>query len=98
MTNVPDFDDRALPAFPRGVRLHWDKVRDAWFLLAPERALALDQIAAAVLREVDGATSVGEIVGRLATAYDAPRAQVAGDVQKLFRGLAMQRALEARGE
>ena len=30
------------PVLPRGVRLHFDAVRGAWTLVAPERAILLD--------------------------------------------------------
>ena len=47
-------DPAAIPALPRGVRLHHDRVRGGWVLLAPERAVTLDTIAHAILSEVDG--------------------------------------------
>lgn len=72
-------DPAAIPALPRGVRIHFDKVRDTWVLLAPERTVTLDPIAHAVLSEVDGKRSFGEITGRLAEKYAAPQEQIATD-------------------
>ncbi len=68
-----------IPRLPRGVRLHHDKVRDAWVLLAPERAVSLDAIGHAVLSQVDGTRSFGEIVETLAQKYNAPPEQIAED-------------------
>ena len=98
MSPAPVFGDDTRLAFPRGVRLHWDKVRGAWFLLAPERAMALDRVAAAILTEVDGETTLGEIVDRLCTEYDAPRDRIADDMRKLLASLSAQRVLEARDQ
>lgn len=68
-----------IPVLPRGVRLHFDHVRDRWVLLAPERAVPLDAIGHAILQEVDGTRSFGEITSALAEKYDAPVAQIKDD-------------------
>ena len=39
-----------VPVLPRGVRVHRCEVRQAWLLLAPERAVKLDQVGAAILQ------------------------------------------------
>jgi pyrroloquinoline-quinone synthase len=44
----------AVPALPRGVRVHEDRVRGMTVLLAPERVVKLDAIGAAILAEADG--------------------------------------------
>ena len=44
-----------IPVLPRGVRLHWDVVRSALVLLAPERALMLDAVGHAILSRTKGA-------------------------------------------
>ena len=85
-----------VPVLPRGVRIHRDKVRDAWVLLAPERAVTLDQVAHAVLSEVDGTRSFGEITDALARKYDAPAAQIASDAAGFLLALRQRRFLEAR--
>ena len=66
-----------VPALPRGVRLHYDRIREAWVLLAPERAVTLDAVGHAILSEVDGQRSFGEITRMLADKYDAPSEQIA---------------------
>ncbi|GIT91725.1 coenzyme PQQ synthesis protein D [Jannaschia pagri] len=82
------------PVLPRGVRLHHDRVRDRWVLLAPERVIDLDPIGHAILSEIDGASAVGEITDRLAVKYDAPVEQIGGDVREYLAGLADRRFLD----
>lgn len=71
-----------IPALPRGVRLHRDQVRDTWVLLAPERAVTLDAVGHAILTEVDGSRSFGQITESLAERYAAP----VGDIRKDSNG------------
>lgn len=88
--------DGARPVLLRGVRPHFDKVRDTWVLLAPERALALDAIGAAILAETDGEASFAEIVARLAAKYNAPPNQIAGDARNFLTSLVERRMAEVR--
>lgn len=91
--------DTIVPRLPRGVRLREDAARGGWVLLAPERALTLDDIAVAILREVDGARDVGAIVAALAATYDAPAEQIAGDVRAFLGDLVAKGLVEtASGE
>lgn len=83
-----------IPFLPRGVRVHFDKVRDTWVLLAPERAITLDAVGHAILSEVDGTRSFGEIAKALAARYDAPVAQIAGDSAGFLGALRDRRFLE----
>lgn len=80
-------DPAARPALLRGVRVRRDEVRGVWVLLAPERVLKLDPIAAAVLAELDGKRTFGEITAALAAKYDAPEAQIAADASRLIGSL-----------
>jgi pyrroloquinoline quinone biosynthesis protein D len=82
------------PRIPRGVRLHEDRVRGRWVLLAPERVIDLDPIGHAILTEIDGVRDVATISVTLAARYGAPDAQVAGDVRDYVTGLADRRLLE----
>ncbi|THD71731.1 pyrroloquinoline quinone biosynthesis peptide chaperone PqqD [Thalassobius vesicularis] len=75
------------PYLPRGVRLMRDKLRDQTVLLAPEKAVALDMVGEAILTRVNGVNSLDEIVTDLAQTYNAPRDQIAGDVQRFLQGL-----------
>lgn len=84
----------SIPALPRGVRLHHDKVRGSWVLLAPERAVTLDMVGHAILSEVDGARSFGEITSRLAEKFNAPADQVAADSSGFLDALKSRRFLD----
>ncbi len=86
----------AVPYLPRGVRLHFDAVRDAWVLLAPERAISLDPVGHAVLSEIDGTRSFGAIADALAAAYDASPDQIESDAAGFLRALRDRRFLEVR--
>lgn len=95
MNTQPTLPDDARPVLLRGVRTHWDAVRNSWVLLAPERAMALDEIGAAILAEADGETPFGQIVERLAAKYNAPAAQIATDARHFLTGLIERRMAEA---
>jgi len=83
-----------VPALPRGVRLYYDRVRETWVLLAPERALTLDAIGHAILAEVDGIRSCHEITACLAARYDAPEDQIASDMAGFLRSLRDRRFVD----
>lgn len=80
--------DDAVPALARGVKLRFDKARDAWVLLAPERVLVPDEIAIEILKRCDGKASVTAIVEDLSQAFSADPAQVAPDVHAFLQDLA----------
>lgn len=84
----------AVPVIPRGVRLHHDRVRGRWVLLAPERTVSLDAIGHAILAEIDGALSFGALVVRLAARYAAPAEEIAADAGAFLDQLAERRFLE----
>ncbi|MBW4985771.1 pyrroloquinoline quinone biosynthesis peptide chaperone PqqD [Mameliella sp. CS4] len=83
-----------IPALPRGVRLHFDRVRDTWVLLAPERAITLDAVGHAILSEVDGARSFAQITADLARKYDAPAEEIAKDSAGFLGALRDRRFLD----
>ncbi len=83
-----------IPALPRGVRLHFDKIRDTWVLLAPERAVTLDAVGLAILSEVDGTRPFGEITRTLAERYNAPEDQIAKDSSGFLDALRDRRFLD----
>jgi pyrroloquinoline quinone biosynthesis protein D len=92
-------DDSAaakLPERPRlapGVRLHFDKTRDAWVLLGPERVIETEGPASEILRRCDGSRTVAQIVDELASVYAADRAEIAGDVTDMLAELVAKRML-----
>jgi pyrroloquinoline quinone biosynthesis protein D len=84
----------ALPERPRlapGVRLHFDKTRDAWVLLGPERVIETEGPANDILRRCDGTRTVGQIVDELAALYTAEPSEIARDVEDMLAELAAKR-------
>jgi len=65
-----------------------------WFIQAPERAVKLDAIAAAILERVDGQRSLTDIVDALAADFAAPRDQIDKDVRSFLTDLTNRRMLE----
>jgi coenzyme PQQ biosynthesis protein PqqD len=85
-----------LPERPRlapGVRLHFDKARDAWVLLGPERVIETEGPASEILRRCDGTRTVAQIVDELALLYTANRSEIEGDVTDMLAELALKRML-----
>lgn len=89
-------ESHEIPYLPRGVRLHHDRVRGGWVLLAPERAVSLDAVAHAVLSEIDGTRSFAEITEALAAKYDASPDRIAEDAGGFLGALRSRRFLEVR--
>ena len=81
------------PAFARYSRLHQDRARGRFVILAPERAYELDPIAVAVLQLCDGRRSLADIASDLARTYSAPVEAIAKDVTSMLQGLADKRIL-----
>lgn len=75
------------PVLPRHAQLKFDKTRERWVILAPERVLAPDEIAVEVLQLCDG-RNVAQIVDHLAVKYAAPREDIGTDVVAMLQDLA----------
>ena len=78
------------PRLKPGVRLHRDRVRGRDVLLAPERVVALDETAFAVLKLSDGGTSLSAIAAALAADYDADANEIEADAAALIGDLALK--------
>lgn len=78
----------------RGVRMREDGVRGRMVLLAPERALALDDIAVKIVGALDGKRSLDQIADDFAAEFGAPREQISKDVIAFVQELADRRMLE----
>ena len=76
------------PVLPRHARLRFDRVRNTWLLLAPERVLTPDDIAVEVLQLCDGTRRVRDISEELARKYTAPESEIAADVAAMLQDLA----------
>jgi len=87
--------EESVPGLPVGVKLRFDKQRDQWVILAPERLFVLDAIALEIVKRCDGAASVAEIVDDLAATFAAPRDVILKDVGALLQDLADKRILAA---
>ncbi|MFK7942729.1 MAG: pyrroloquinoline quinone biosynthesis peptide chaperone PqqD [Paracoccaceae bacterium] len=88
--------DAGVPFLPRGVRLHHCEVREGWYLLAPERAVKMNDIGVAILNVLDGERSFEAVVDKLATDFKAPRDRIATDAGKFLTDLMNRRMVEVR--
>lgn len=82
------------PSLPNGVRLHWDPVRKTHVLLAPERALMLDDVGHHVLSRVDGHAQLTDICADLARQFDAPIQNITDDVSAFLTNLSERRLVD----
>ena len=53
MTDILKIDDETIPKFPKHVKFRYNKARDEWVILAPERLVKLDPIAEEILKMVN---------------------------------------------
>jgi pyrroloquinoline quinone biosynthesis protein D len=91
---LPSITPEAKPRLAAGVRLVHNEAQGGWVLLAPERVLKADAIAAEILKRCSGAATVNAIVDDLVVSYKAPRERILADVTALLRGLADKRLVE----
>ena len=80
--------------FPPYVKFRFDEKRQAWIVLAPERLLLPDEQAVEILKLVDGERSVDAVIDALAAQFDAPRAEIAGDVMAMLEDLIAKHVLQ----
>jgi pyrroloquinoline quinone biosynthesis protein D len=92
---MSDLNGSSIPRLPRGVRLHFDKVRQAHVLLAPERAFNIGDTAVMVLKLVDGSRTIGSIAEALAAQFNADPAVIEHDVIVMLGDLKGKRVVEA---
>ena len=67
------------------MRLRFDKVRDRWVLLAPERVLFPCATSVEIIERLPEAATLGELVDGLAAEFEAPREAIAADVRRMLR-------------
>ncbi|MBD8662077.1 pyrroloquinoline quinone biosynthesis peptide chaperone PqqD [Rhizobium sp. CFBP 8752] len=80
----------------RGVRLREDPVRGQTVLLAPERALALDEIAVMIVNALDGERDLDAIAQEFSVKFEAPKAQILVDVIAFVDEFSKRRMLELK--
>ncbi len=81
-------DDASVPDFPRGVKFRFNKTKEQWVILAPERLLEPDEIAGEVLKLGGGKASVSTISSSLAEKFQAPIETILSDVTEMLLDLA----------
>jgi pyrroloquinoline quinone biosynthesis protein D len=84
----------SVPKLPRGVKLRFDKARQQWFLLGPERVFEPDEIAIEILQRIDGKRSLAGITDELCAAFNAPAEDIGPDVAEFVDKLVRIRMLE----
>lgn len=82
------------PRLKRGVKLARDVARDTAILNAPERIVVLDDIAEAILRRCDGATTIAVMAEALAAEHGEETALVQADIIALLADLHAQGFVE----
>ena len=87
MTERKLVDENTVPSWGRGVRLRFDKARDVWILLAPERVLMPDGVALDILKRVDGERTVSQMVDELAEEYVAEKEEMSQEVVEFLQDL-----------
>ena len=80
----------------RGVRLREDPVRGQTVLLAPERALALDEIAVMIVNALDGERDLDAIAQEFSVKFEAPKEQILVDVIAFVDEFSKRRMLELK--
>ncbi len=93
MAGQIEITDASVVKMATGVRLHFDKQREQWVILAPERVFVLDPVAHQVVKRCDGDATVGAIVDDLVAAYNAPKDVILNDVKALLQDFLDKRVM-----
>ena len=75
----------SIPKLSNHIKLHHDKVRGQWVLLAPERVLELVGPAADIIKQCNGVNSVEEIINLMCSEYNASRDEIQSDVIEMLQ-------------
>ena len=94
MNGAASIDEGSVPGFLPHMKLKFDKKRERWTILAPERIFLPDEIALEILKRCDGETTIRAIVDALATKFDAPDDVIMEDVKELVRDFRDKGVLE----
>jgi len=70
---MPETEPTSRPTLRRGVRLHYDRIRNTHVLLFPEGVLVPNPTATAILELCDGSSTVDQIAAALALRYHGVR-------------------------
>jgi pyrroloquinoline quinone biosynthesis protein D len=88
--DAPSLDASAVPRLDAHAKFRFDKVRQCWVILAPERLFLPDEQAVEVLKLVDGVRSFGTIIADLAQRFEAPAELIGADVAAMLQDLAQK--------
>ena len=97
MTDTLKITDDVLPKFPKHVKFRYNKPRDEWVILAPERLVKLDDVAVEILKLVDGEKSVRIISKELSKKFSAPEDVILKDVKEMLQDLSDKGFIEENG-
>jgi len=95
MSAATPVDEESVPRFRPHMKLTFDRKRERWTILAPERLFLPDETALEILRRCDGTATIRAIADDLATRYDAPADVILADVMTLVRDFTEKGVLEA---
>jgi len=87
-------DGNTVAKLARGVKLREDPVRGQTVLLAPERALALDDIAVTIVKALDGVKPLDVIAADFSKLFGAPKDEILTDMIAFIREFSNRRMLE----
>ena len=89
MTERTIISSEIILKLPRLAKLRFDKARDKWIILAPERVFELDEIAYEVISRCDGERTVTDVVNELCLKFDqVEREVIMNDVVGMLQNLA----------
>jgi pyrroloquinoline quinone biosynthesis protein D len=83
----------AIPKLERGIRLKHDIVRERHVLLGPEMLIELNQTGTAIMNQIDGSSSINEIVDRLAQQFEVNPQDISKDVAEFCTSMMLSRVL-----
>ena len=83
----------AIPKLERGIRLKHDIVRERHVVLGPEMLIELNQTGTAIMNQINGSSSINEIVDRLAQQFEVNPQDISKDVAEFCTSMMLKRVL-----
>ena len=77
--------EESVPKFSSHVKLEFNKQREQWVVLAPEKLMVPDETSVAILKCCDGKSTVRGIVDKLIKQYKGKREVITRDVTDLLQ-------------
>ena len=81
------------PRFDYGVRLKHDKVRERYVVLGPEILIELNQTGTAIMSEIDGQSTIKDIIARLAARFEVKPNDITQDVIEFCTSMVIRQVL-----